>query len=85
MIFTLVQSLQDVNLWETDREKALSHNHTKPSKPNPRRKEFWEDYRTHGYNFVCAKYAQDSFKGRILYGGKRRLRAILVKLKLKPM
>ena len=81
----LVQALQDVDLWETDREKALRHNHSKPCKPNPRRNEFWEDYRTHGYNFVCAKYANDSFKGRILYGGKKRLRALLVKLKLKPM
>ena len=82
---TLVKSLQDVNLWETDREKALNKNHVKPCKPNPRREEFWKDYKAHGYNFVCAKYAQDNAKGRILYGGKKRLRAILVKLKIKPM
>ncbi len=82
---TLVQSLQNVTLWETDRETALSHNHTKPCKPNPRRESFWKDYHAHGYHYVCAKYVQDSIKGRILYGGKKRLRAILVKLKLKPM
>lgn len=82
---TLVQSLNDVNIWKTDREQALSHNHTKPCKSNPRREAFWEDYRTHGYSYVCAKYANDSVKGRILYGGKKRLRALLVKLKLKPM
>lgn len=81
----LVEALRDVTLWETDREQALNRNHVKPCKPNPRRKEFWEDYHAHGYQFVCAKYAQDSFKGRILYGGKKRLRALLVKMKLKPM
>lgn len=78
----LVQSLQNVTLWDTDREKALSHNHTKPCKPNHRRDQFWEDYHAYGYDFVCAKYANDSFKGRILYGGKKRLRALLVKLKV---
>lgn len=82
---TLVQSLQDVTLWDVDRDTALSHNHTKPCKPNPRREEFWKDYQAHGYNFVCGKYANDSFTGRIRYGGKKRLRALLVKLKIKPM
>ncbi len=81
----LVENLQDVTLWEVDRATAMSHNHTKPCKPNPRRKEFWADYAAHGYQFVCAKYANDSFSGRIRYGGKKRLRALLVKLKLKPM
>lgn len=78
----LVESLQEADLWETDRKTALSHNHTKPCKPNPRREAFWEDYRAHGYNFVCAKYAGDSIKGRILYGGKKRLRALFVKMKI---
>lgn len=82
---TLVRSLQNVDLWDVDRKKALSYNHTKPCKPNPRREMFWEDYHIYGYNYVCAKYANDSFKGRVLYGSKKRLRAILVKLKLKPM
>ena len=81
----LVQSAQNVTLWDVDRDIALSHNHTKPCKPNPRRKEFWADYEAHGYHFVCAKYASDSFLGRIRYGGKKRLRALLVKLKLKPV
>lgn len=81
----LVEALQDVTLWETDRAKALSLNHCKPCKPNPQRAEFWRDYHAHGYDYVCAKYAKDSFSGRILYGGKKRLRALLVKLKLKPM
>ncbi len=81
----LVTSLENVTLWDVDRDTAMSHNHTKPCKPNPRRSEFWADYQAHGYNFVCAKYANDSFTGRIRYGGKKRLRALLVKLKLKPM
>ena len=81
----LVCSLQDVTLWDADRDAALKHNHTKPCKPNPRREAFWADYKAHGYRFVCAKYANDSFAGRIRYGGKKRLRAILVKLKIKPV
>ena len=74
------ESLPDVQLWETEPEKALSHNHTKPCKPNPRRTEFWEDYRTRGYAYVCRKYVNDSFGGRLYYGGKKRLRAILVNI-----
>ena len=82
---TLIESLRDVTLWDVDRATARSHNHKKPCKPNPRRKEFWEDYQAHGYGYVCAKYANDSIPGRIRYGGKKRLRALLVKLKLLPV
>lgn len=81
----LMERCKDISLWELDRQQALNHNHTKPCKPNPRRAEFWKDYRENGYAFVCAKYANDSFLGRIRYGGKKRLRAILVKLKLKSV
>lgn len=77
---SLLEGCDDVTLWEVDRAKAMKHNHYKPCKPNPQREAFWEDYRNHGYRFVCAKYAQDNPKDRILYGGKKRLRAILVKL-----
>ena len=79
---TLLDSCDDVTLWEVDRSEAMGHNHQKPCNPHPQRAQFWEDYRQHGYLFVCSKYAQDSFKGRILYGGKKRLRALLVKLKI---
>ena len=78
----LLSRCDDVTLWETDRDKALKHNHYKPCKPNPQRDAFWQDYRQHGYNFVCSKYANDSFRGRLYYGGKKRLRAFLVKLKI---
>ena len=81
----LLDRCDNVDLWETDYTEALNHNHTKPCKPHPRRAEFWEDYHQHGYEYVCAKYVQDNFKDRLLYGGKKRLRAILVKLKLKPL
>lgn len=81
----LVQSLKDVTLWEVERDIALNHNHRKPCKPNPRRKEFWADYEVYGYHYVCAKYAKDNFLGRIRYSCKKRLRAVLVKLKLKPI
>ena len=78
----LLESCDNVTLWQVDREAALHHNHYKPIKPNPLRAQFWEDYYTHGYGYVCAKYANDSFKGRLYYGGKKRLRALLVKLKI---
>lgn len=78
----LLEKCDTVQLWDVDRTQALQHNHTKPCRPNPRRAEFWEDYHAHGYRYVCAKYANDSLKGRIYYGGKKRLRALLVKLKI---
>lgn len=81
----LLNACEDVDLWELDRLEALKHNHKKPCKPHPQREQFWKDYHEQGYAYVCSKYAQDNPKGRILYGGKKRLRAILVKLKLLPL
>ena len=74
----LLQSCKDVVIRETDREAALKLNHHKPCKPNPRRREFWLDYHRYGYAYVCAKYAKDNPLGRIYYGAKKRLRALLV-------
>lgn len=76
----LLYACREITLWDVDREKALEHNHYKPCKPNPQRQLFWQDYRAYGYGYVCAKYAKDSFKGRLYYGTKKRLRAVLVKL-----
>lgn len=78
----LLDQCPDVQLWTVDLDSALKHNHYKPCKPHPKRDEFWEDYRKYGYAFVCSKYVHDSFKGRLYYGGKKRLRAFLVKLKI---
>ncbi len=60
--------------------KQLSYNHYKPITPNPNRAMFWQDFHTHGFAFVTAKYAMDTPKGRLIYGAKKRLRRFLVKL-----
>ena len=80
---SFLRNCQDVDLWPVDRLQALSYNHHKPCAPNPQRETFWADYREHGYAYVCAKYVGDSFRGRVIYGIKKRLRDVLVLLKLR--
>lgn len=80
----LLEKCTDVTLWETDYEKSLGRNYIRHWKVNPLRAQFWDDYHQHGYAYVCSKYVNDNFKGRIYYGSKKRLRALLVKLKLLP-
>ena len=61
-------------------DKQLKYNHYKPITPHPKRAQFWQDFHAHGFAFVTAKYAMDTPKGRLIYGAKKRLRRLLVKL-----
>lgn len=42
-------------------EQAFSYNHNKACKENPRRAEFWLDYKKYGFQFVIAKYTDHAF------------------------
>ncbi len=35
-----------------------------PAKPSARRKQFWEDYRLYGYEYIVKKYAGNNFKSK---------------------
>lgn len=44
---------------------AFKDNHSKPSKRNPQREQFWKDYHANGYLYVVRKYAGYSTMGKI--------------------
>lgn len=49
-----------------------------PSKPSQSRVEFWEDYKTHGYDYIIEKYAGYNLKSII----KQNIKLVLIKLGL---
>lgn len=63
--YEIIKKAGNAFLIEVDRQKALSFNHHCPSKVNPRRDEFWNDYRARGYEFVLQKYADNTPLGKL--------------------
>jgi coenzyme F420-reducing hydrogenase beta subunit len=50
-------------------------NLTKPTRPNPKRDAFWQDYRNRGFEFILRKYSS--------YGLVRRVRLVIFTLLVK--
>jgi len=63
--YEIIMNAGNADIIEVDRQKALSFNHHSPSKVNPRRAEFWNDYRTKGYEYVLRKYAGNTPLGKL--------------------
>ncbi|MDR0965159.1 MAG: Coenzyme F420 hydrogenase/dehydrogenase, beta subunit C-terminal domain [Myxococcales bacterium] len=61
---------------ESCAEKAMQPNLRAPSKPSPRREQFWSDYERRGFDFVLMKYASIELKKQKM---KRTLKELLLK------
>lgn len=86
--YEIITKSDNADIIEVDRQKALSFNHHAPSKVNPRRAEFWNDYHTKGYNYVLRKYAGNTPLGRLEWYGMIVVRKLLnddVRAKIKRM
>jgi len=61
-------------------EEAKQRNLTMPTKPSPKREQFWIDFNKGGYEFVAKKYTEYGIKNRIK---KRIAKPILKKIRTK--
>ncbi len=86
--YEIIKKAGNAFMIEVDRQNALSFNHHSPSKVNPRRSEFWDDYRTKGYKYVLQKYAGNTLLGRLKWYGLIVVRKVLndeVRAKIKHL
>lgn len=65
--------------FESTIDDAFKNNHHSPSKENPKREEFWNDYYNKGYEFVLKKYADYSLFGKLKWHFKKIIRNNLSK------
>lgn len=86
--YEIIMKAKNADIIIVDRQKALSFNHHYPSKVNPHRAEFWDDYREKGYKYVLQKYAGNTILGRLKWYGMIIVRKVLnddIRAKIKHM
>lgn len=55
-------------------QTILAYNHSESISMNPKRDQFWEDYRNLGYLYVAKKYADYSYSRRLVWYLKKMVR-----------
>lgn len=69
----------DLIVRESNTKDCLQPQLMYPSKPNPKREQFFKDYNKYGYEYVLKKYAVYGFKKESIQFVKRTIKTILPK------